>query len=121
MPSPEVSASELAWRTPLTYPIVLRRSSSLRAERRPHKNRISSAWSPWPTVGEVPATGDYVVITTWREVIDAAMTAGCNAFGWLAAVFRASLLQRSLPVVPRWPREDREPYVGMILGTNFPS
>jgi hypothetical protein len=86
MPPPEAFGEPIGLADAFDVPILVRHSSPLRAERRPHRNRIDSAWSPWPTVGEVPATGDYLVITTWREVIDAAMTVGRDAFAWLAVV-----------------------------------
>ena len=34
----------------------------------------------------MPPPGGYIVPTTWRDVIDAAMTVGRDAFAWLAAV-----------------------------------
>lgn len=67
-------------------PVLVRHSSPLRPERRPSKSRIDKAWSPWPTEGNLPPTGDYLVPTTWREVIDAAMTYGRDPYAWLAAV-----------------------------------
>ena len=67
-------------------PVFVRHSSPILPERRPRKNRIDGAWSPWPTVGDVPLPGDYLVPTTWREVVDAAMTVGRDPVVWLAAV-----------------------------------
>ncbi|MFW5420931.1 hypothetical protein J0910_30375 [Nocardiopsis sp. CNT-189] len=39
---------------------------------------------PWPGFGEVPAPGAYRVGTTWRDVIDAAVTVGRDLAPWLA-------------------------------------
>ena len=41
---------------------------------------------PWPSAGDIPSAGDYLVPTTWRGLLDAAMTVGRDAFVWLAAV-----------------------------------
>jgi hypothetical protein len=86
MPPADASDQPVHLADAFDVPVLVRRSSPLRPERRPNKKRIDRAWSPWPTVGEVPPIGDYLVTTTWRDVIDAAMTVGRDAFAWLAAV-----------------------------------
>ena len=68
-------------------PVIVRwHSSPLTAERRPDKKRIDGAWRLWPTSGDIPPAGDYLVPTTWRGLLDAAMTVGRDPFVWLAAV-----------------------------------
>lgn len=67
-------------------PVLVRHSSPLQPERRPSKNRIDKAWSRWPRVRDVPPPGDYLIPTTWREVVDAAMTYGRDPYAWLASV-----------------------------------
>lgn len=67
-------------------PVFVRHSSPLTPESRPRPSRVTGAWRPWPTVGEIPPPGDYLVTTTWRDVIDAAMSVGRGPIAWLAAV-----------------------------------
>ena len=86
MPPEDASGQLVGLADAFDIPVLVRHSSPLQPERRPHKSRIDGAWSPWPTVGDVPPQGDYVLTTTWRDVIDAAMTVGRDPFAWLAAV-----------------------------------
>jgi hypothetical protein len=57
-------------------PVIVRQGSPLAPERRPARNRVDSASVPWPTADRVPPSGDYLVTTTWREVLDAALRMG---------------------------------------------
>lgn len=52
----------------------------------PHQSWIDYDDLPWPPVRDVPPPGWYLVPTTWRDVIDAAMAVGRDPFAWLAAV-----------------------------------
>lgn len=67
-------------------PVLVRRSSPLVPGRRPHHSRIERADQPWPTPGNVPAGGLYRVATTWRDVVDAALSVGRDPTAWLVAV-----------------------------------
>lgn len=67
-------------------PVIVRRSSPLTPKRRPGRKRIDRARQPWPSTGTVPPNGDYLVTTTWRDVLDAAMTVGRDPYPWLTAV-----------------------------------
>ncbi|MFG2043927.1 hypothetical protein [Dactylosporangium sp. NPDC048998] len=68
----------------LDIPVFLRRSSPLVPERRPRAQRIDAGAPPWPAIAE-PPSGQYLVRTSWREIIDAAATVGRDSVGWLAA------------------------------------
>lgn len=39
---------------------------------------------PWPVIDNVPPPGDYLVTTTWREVLDAALRMGRDPTPWVA-------------------------------------
>lgn len=67
-------------------PVIVRHSSPLAPERRPSRKRIDQARQPWPSYQKMPSDGDYVVTTTWRDVMDAAMTVGRDPYPWLTAV-----------------------------------
>ena len=86
MPPADASGQAVGLADAFDVPVLVRHSSPLRPERRPHKNRLDNAWSPWPAASDIPPPGDYLVPTTWRELIDAAMTVGRDPFAWLAAV-----------------------------------
>lgn len=47
---------------------------------------VAAASTPWPTNAVIPGEGAYRVDTTWREVIDAAISVGREPTAWLAAV-----------------------------------
>ncbi len=71
-------------RTRLTFRFFVRRNSPLKPERRPLRRRINDASLPWPSPRDIPPEGAYLVTTTWRDVIDAAMTVGRDPAPWLA-------------------------------------
>ena len=54
--------------------------------RRPSRGRIDAASSLWPRRDDIPPDGDYLVTTTWRDVLDAAMTVGRDPARWLSAL-----------------------------------
>lgn len=55
-------------------------------EGRPRSAWVSNASNPWPAFGTIPPAGSYRVSTTWRDVIDAAMSVGRDVTPWMAAV-----------------------------------
>jgi hypothetical protein len=67
-------------------PVFVRRNSPLEPERRPLPSRIGRARETWPTVGDIPPGGEYLVTATWRDVIDAALTVGRDPSPWFAQV-----------------------------------
>jgi hypothetical protein len=82
-------------------PVFVRRSSPLQAGRRPSRERVQACSSPWPARGHVPPTGDYLVTTTWRDVLDAALTVGRDVTPWLAKVpqlARMEIVARQSPL-----------------------
>lgn len=54
--------------------------------RRPHPSHFERAGQAWPVINDVPPDGLYRVSTTWRDVIDAALTVGRDPTAWLASV-----------------------------------
>jgi hypothetical protein len=117
MPPADASGQPVGLADSFEVPVLVRRSSPLQPERRPHKNRIDKAWVPWPAVGDVPPPDDYLVSTTWREVIDAAMTVGRDPFAWLAAVPRlasAEIIARRSPLAAYLHRVS---FMNGLLGT----
>lgn len=63
----------------IDIPIVVRTAPDMRRASAWHK-----AQEPWPTMGTVPPVGLYLANTTWREVMDAAMTVGRDLHPWLS-------------------------------------
>lgn len=63
-------------RDSIDLPVVLRFSSPLSPGRRPGVRQLDRASSAWP-VGTLPmADGLYMVNSSWRALLDAALTAG---------------------------------------------
>ncbi|HWO66954.1 MAG TPA: hypothetical protein VNO31_43670 [Umezawaea sp.] len=67
-------------------PVFVRRSTPLTPDARPKPSLVTGVVTPWPRAGEVPPSGAYRVGTTWRDVIDAAVSVGRDRTAWLAAV-----------------------------------
>jgi hypothetical protein len=65
-------------------PVFVRHSSPLQAGPRPRPGRVNNAFTPWPAIRDVPPDGDYLVTTTWRDIIDAAATVGRDPVPWFA-------------------------------------
>ena len=77
-PSQAIAASDR-----VEIPVVVRHSSPLSPARRPREERINSVRDLWPTPGGVPPTGDYLVPTTWRDLMFAALSVGRDPTPWL--------------------------------------
>jgi hypothetical protein len=86
MPPPDASGQPVRLADSFDVPVIVRRGSPLRPERRLRQSWIDHADMPWPSNRDVPSPGWYLIPTTWRDVIDAAMTVGRDPFAWLAAV-----------------------------------
>ena len=86
MPPPGASEQPVGLADSFDVPVLVRCNSPLRPKRRSRRSRIDYGALPWPAVRDVPVPGWYLVPTTWRDVIDAAMTVGRDPFAWLAAV-----------------------------------
>src|ERR1039458_10662207 len=54
MPPADASGQTVGLADVFDVPVLVRRSSPLRPEWRPRKNRIDNAWATWPAVGDVP-------------------------------------------------------------------
>lgn len=64
-------------------PVFVRSSSPLVPAPRPTMQQVSDAWMTWPAVPGVPPDGDYLVSTTWREILNAAISVGRDIAPWL--------------------------------------
>ncbi|SNS21145.1 hypothetical protein [Actinomadura mexicana] len=101
MPPANASGQPVNLADAFDVPVIVRNSSPLQPERRPSRGRIDKAWSPWPNIRDVVPPGDYLVSTTWREVVDAAMTYGRDPYAWLVAVpglAAAEIIARRFPL-----------------------
>ena len=67
-------------------PVLVRRSTPLVPGHRPRPASLDKAHKPWPTPGNLAPDGLYLVTTTWRDVVDAAISVGRDPTAWLAAV-----------------------------------
>ena len=69
-------------------PVFVRWSGpNLEPLRRPMPSRVAGASHSWPGGHEqIPAGGEYRVPTTWRDVLDAALSVGRDPTAWLTAV-----------------------------------
>ncbi|MEV7232066.1 hypothetical protein AB0M79_34420 [Polymorphospora sp. NPDC051019] len=91
-------------------PVLVRRSSPLAPGRRPHPSHIERADQSWPVVNDVPPDGLYRVQTTWRDIIDAALTVGRDPTAWLASVPNlawSEIVARRSPLVAYLGRQPR--------------
>ncbi|MCS7484783.1 hypothetical protein ACFFQW_05750 [Umezawaea endophytica] len=82
-------------------PVFVRRSTPLTPDVRPKPALVSGVVTPWPRAGEVPPSGAYRVGTTWRDVIDAAISVGRDRTAWLTAtpsLAWAEILARRSPL-----------------------
>ena len=83
-------------------PVFVRHSSPLQAGPRPRPRRVNSAFTPWPAIRDVPPDGDYLVTTTWRDIVDAAATVGRDPVPWFATMPElawAEYLARCMPLM----------------------
>src|SRR4051812_37735626 len=82
-------------------PVFVSGSAPLMPAPRPARQRLSAAARPWPTLGSTPPPGDYLVTTTWREILDAAITVGRDIAPWIVAVprlARREIMARRYPL-----------------------
>lgn len=86
VPSFNATGQAIMLRDEFRVPVIVRHDSPLAPKRRPSRKRIDQARQPWPSNWKVPPDGDYLVTTTWRDVLDAAMTVGRDPYPWLTAV-----------------------------------
>lgn len=63
-------------------PVVVRASSPFDPPRRPSRKAVDDAKGTL-SAGQLPAPGAYLVPTTWREVLHAALTVGRDITPWL--------------------------------------
>jgi hypothetical protein len=83
-------------------PVLVRTGSPLKPGRRPLRQRIDAASESWPAVLDVPPEGFYLVTTTWRDIIDAAMTVGRDVAPWLSkfpTLASSELIARCSPLM----------------------
>jgi hypothetical protein len=73
-------------------PVFVRHSSPLKPPGRPRPKAVRAAWAPLPP-GAVPGPGDYLVRTSWRAVLHAAITVGRDVTPWLSRVPRLAELE----------------------------
>lgn len=100
-PPPDASGTPLHPCDAFDVPVWVRRSSPLKAQG-PHPSRLGLAVQPWPAPEKVPADGRYRVSTTWRDVIDAALSVGRELTPWLEAnpaLARSEIIARIAPLV----------------------
>jgi hypothetical protein len=86
LPPPGAHGAPIAAPDAFDVPVLVRRSTPMQPERRPSARRIDATSTPWPTPGGLPPAGDYLVTTTWRDLIDAATSVGRDPTAWLTAV-----------------------------------
>ena len=101
MPSADASGEPIGLADAFDVPVFVRHSSSLEPGTRPRKSRVDRAWQPWPGTRRAPRTGTYLVPTTWREVLDAALTVGRDPLPWLTAMpglASAEIIARRAPL-----------------------
>jgi hypothetical protein len=70
-------------------------------QRRPYPSRVESAATPWPGRGVPSVSGDYLVGTTWREILLAAVMVGRDPTPWfdrLPQLARLEILARVTPL-----------------------
>ena len=112
-PSTDASGQPVGLADAFDVPVFVRHSSPLDPESRPRKSRVDRAAQPWPGTRRAPSAGNYLIPTTWREVLDAAMPVGRDPLPWLAAVpglASAEIIARRSPptcIEPRAWRRDR--------------
>lgn len=82
-------------------PVFVRRSSPLAPGPNPTKLEVGNAAKPWPATSGVPADGDYLATTTWRDVLKAAVTVGRDIAPWLTKtpeLARREIIARRYPL-----------------------
>jgi hypothetical protein len=82
-------------------PVFVRHSFPFDAAGRPVPGRVRRSSAPWPQRGRIPATGDYLVTTTWRDVLHAALEVGRDVTPWLSHIpqlARMEIIARQSPL-----------------------
>lgn len=93
-------ATTIRYADAIDLPIHLRYSSPLSPQRRPRAVRFDSGNAAWP-MGELPLQGNfYLVPTTWRALVDAAISTGRDQRDWLSAYPRLARLEILARVTP---------------------
>lgn len=69
----------------LDIPVFVKHSTPMVPQRRPSKVEVTTAYRPLPAIG-IPANGRYLVRTSWRAVLQAAITVGRDVSPWLVQV-----------------------------------
>ncbi|MER0447106.1 hypothetical protein ABR738_21510 [Streptomyces sp. Edi4] len=100
---PPQGAADITMSAPDAFdiPVFVRRSSPLEPAPRPTAVMLSQASNAWPTPADMPPDGNYLVTTTWRDILDAAVTVGRDIAPWIAAVpklARREILARRYPL-----------------------
>lgn len=87
---PPQGAADITLSAPDAFdvPVFVRRSLPLDPAPRPKAVALSQAAQVWPGPGNMPPDGDYLVPTTWRDILDAATTVGRDIAPWITAVPR---------------------------------
>ncbi|MFJ8254189.1 hypothetical protein [Streptomyces sp. NPDC094466] len=92
-------------------PVFLQRSSPLVPAARPSPAEVASARQPWPKGSDIPSDGAYLVGTTWRALLDAAITVGRDISPWLTVaprLARHEIMARRYPLSAYLVRAGRE-------------
>jgi hypothetical protein len=101
IPSAGASGQPIGLADAFDVPVFVRHSSPLVPATRPRQGRVDGASRPWPGIGPVPQAGAYLVPTTWRDVLDAALTVGRDPLPWLAVMpglAAAEIIARRAPL-----------------------
>jgi hypothetical protein len=99
-PPPGAAGALLDAADTIDIPVLLRRGP-LAPVRRPFPKTIDAVSAAWPG-GLVPPSGRYLVRTTWRELLDAAICVGRDPVDWLIAVPElayAEIVARCAPLI----------------------
>lgn len=97
---PPVGAEDFAFdlADSVDVPVLLRSDGVL---RRPREPRWRRARKPWPTTGQLPADSEYLVTTTWRQILHSATSVGRDLSPWLRktpALAVNELIARTAPL-----------------------
>ncbi|WP_225448280.1 hypothetical protein [Streptacidiphilus sp. P02-A3a] len=80
IPPPDAADFTFALADALDIPVRVRSDGVLaKWDRR----KAPKAVQPWPTAAALPADGEYLVTTTWRQLVTAATSAGRDLAPWL--------------------------------------
>lgn len=115
MPSATAAGEPINLADDFDVPVFVRHSfASMEPDRRPSRKQIDTASAPWPG-GHIPQPGAYRVHTTWRDVLDAAMTVGRDPVPWLSkmpGLASSEIIARRAPLAAYLHRTDFQPKDG---------